>query len=85
MSEVDSDILRAWVGKAETRVDVIAPAPISGLAATLGGTPAVVDAGEAVPTGGHWLYFLDAITASEIDRDGHEQRGGFMPPVPLPR
>eukprot|EP01037_Dinobryon_pediforme_P013710 gene13709-13826_t len=33
----------------------------------------------------HWLYFLPIARASEIGPDGHPKRGGFLPPVPLPR
>ncbi|MFZ9082423.1 MAG: FAS1-like dehydratase domain-containing protein, partial [Burkholderiaceae bacterium] len=33
----------------------------------------------------HWLYFLSAAKQSELGQDGHPQRGGFLPPVALPR
>jgi 3-methylfumaryl-CoA hydratase len=33
----------------------------------------------------HWLYFLPSHRQSEIGADGHAKRGGFLPPVPLPR
>ena len=33
----------------------------------------------------HWLYFLPMHRQSEIGADGHAKRGGFLPPVPLPR
>ncbi len=33
----------------------------------------------------HWLYFLPMHRQSEIGPDGHAKRGGFLPPVPLPR
>jgi 3-methylfumaryl-CoA hydratase len=33
----------------------------------------------------HWLYFLPHARQSEIGPDGHPKRGGFLPPVPLPR
>ena len=33
----------------------------------------------------HWLYFLPLAQQSMIGADGHPQRGGFLPPVPLPR
>jgi len=38
-----------------------------------------------VPPLWHWLYFLPARPQSEIGPDGHPHRGGFLPPVPLPR
>jgi 3-methylfumaryl-CoA hydratase len=33
----------------------------------------------------HWLYFAPAERQSQLDRDGHPKRGGFLPPVALPR
>ena len=33
----------------------------------------------------HWLYFLPLHRQSELGPDGHAKRGGFLPPVPLPR
>ena len=33
----------------------------------------------------HWLYFLPTVRQSELAPDGHAKRGGFLPPVPLPR
>ncbi|HWI13942.1 MAG TPA: MaoC family dehydratase N-terminal domain-containing protein, partial [Burkholderiales bacterium] len=41
--------------------------------------------GDAMPPGWHWLYFLEAKSASELGPDGHPRRGGFLPPVALPR
>ncbi len=41
--------------------------------------------GDELPPGWHWLYFLEAKPASELGPDGHPKRGGFLPPVPLPR
>ena len=33
----------------------------------------------------HWLYFLPTHRQSDLGPDGHGRRGGFLPPVPLPR
>jgi 3-methylfumaryl-CoA hydratase len=41
--------------------------------------------GDALPPLWHWLYFLEAERASGLGRDGHPQKGGFLPPVTLPR
>jgi len=70
-----------WVGRSETQHDTITPAPLRALAATL-------DRDEApgeVPPLAHWLYFLPMHRHSELGDDGHAKRGGFLPPVPLPR
>lgn len=85
MSTVDINSLRAWVGRQETRSDVITQAPVTGLSATLGYTSPRARAGEALPPLWHWLYFLSAPPAAEVDVDGHARRGSFLPPVPLPR
>ncbi|MGD0144742.1 MAG: MaoC family dehydratase N-terminal domain-containing protein [Rhizomicrobium sp.] len=76
------DHLRQWIGRSETAEDVASEAPLAGLAALL-------DRGEpwrdVVPPLAHWLYFLTQARQSEIDVDGHPRRGGFLPPVDLPR
>jgi 3-methylfumaryl-CoA hydratase len=41
--------------------------------------------GDALPPLWHWLYFLPVDRQSELGPDGHPHRGGFLPPVELPR
>ncbi len=41
--------------------------------------------GDALPPLWHWLYFLPFPRQSELGPDGHAKRGGFLPPVELPR
>ncbi|MCR8526342.1 MaoC family dehydratase N-terminal domain-containing protein, partial [Escherichia coli] len=41
--------------------------------------------GQPVPPGWHWVFFLEAKPPAELGTDGHPKRGGFLPPVPLPR
>ena len=77
--------LRQWIGRTESRRDLISGWPVKALAATLDRQDPEPADGSPVPDGGHWLYFLDAKPASELGSDGHPARGGFLPPVPLPR
>jgi 3-methylfumaryl-CoA hydratase len=84
MSE-DLERLREWVGRKETRTDVVTRWPITALAATLDDTRVSCDEGSPVPPGWHWIFFLEAKPPSELGPDGHPKRGGFLPPVPLPR
>ena len=81
----DFERLRDWVGRKETRKDMVTPWPITALAATLDERELSVEQGSPVPHGWHWLFFLEAKPASELGVDGHPKRGGFLPPVPLPR
>ena len=77
--------LQSWSGKTETLVDDITAAPVRGLSATLDRDDAAPVLGTPVPPLWHWMYFLPQHRQSEIGPDGHAKRGGFLPPVSLPR
>jgi len=74
-----------WIGRTETRTDRITPWPLEALAATLDRDDAPPREGDAVPPLWHWLYFLPTERQSELGPDGHPKRGGFLPPIDLPR
>ena len=76
--------LTDWISKQETRDDTLAVQPARFMQATLDQAPSL-RAGDALPPLWHWLYFLDAKPLSELGRDAHPKKGGFLPPVPLPR
>jgi 3-methylfumaryl-CoA hydratase len=82
---LDLEHLQQWVGKTETRSDLVTAAPIAALAATLDIEMDYPNAGDALPPLWHWLYFLPYPRQSELGPDGHARRGGFLPPVELPR
>ncbi len=77
--------LAQWQGRQDEQRDDIGAAPLRGLAATLDRDDAAPEPGAAVLPLGHWLYFLPQAPQSQIGDDGHPKRGGFLPPVPLPR
>ncbi len=76
--------LKQWIGKTEELKDTATLAPLIGLAATLDHIDPPWREGE-VPPLGHWLYFLPRAPQRDIGPDGHAKRGGFLPPVELPR
>lgn len=76
--------LSAWIGRSQTLTDVLEPARSNALNAALGGDGAG-RAGDALPLLHHWLYFWDVKPPSGLGVDGHPAKGGFLPPVPLPR
>jgi len=84
MSAASND-LQAWVGRSESVRDRIGATPVNALNATLDHKPVPAAAGTELPPLWHWLYFLPLHRQSDIGADGHAKRGGFMPPVPLPR
>ncbi len=84
-AESDMQRLAEWIGRSESRTDLITAAPVAALAATLDRDEAPPAAGDALPPLWHWLYFLPRPLRREIGADGHPRLGGFLPPVPLPR
>jgi len=80
-----SDPLQAWIGRSESRSDTITPVPVAALSATLDRDDPFPRPGDPLPPLWHWLFFLSLDRASELGSDGHAKRGGFLPPVPLPR
>jgi 3-methylfumaryl-CoA hydratase len=77
--------LSRWIGRSETRDDVITVAPLVALSGLLDRDDPTPRAGDAAPPLAHWLYFLPAYRISAAGPDGHALKGSFMPPVPLPR
>jgi len=76
--------VREWIGRSETWEDTLRVQPARFMQATIGHEPDLRD-GDALPPLWHWLYFLEAKPAKELGRDGHPRKGGFLPPVALPR
>jgi 3-methylfumaryl-CoA hydratase len=83
MTTLDTAQLMTWKGRRENVADTVTAAPCRLLRATLDLPPE--DAMGALPALWHWLYFLPSPRQSELGPDGHARRGGFLPPVPLPR
>lgn len=84
LAGIDIDYLRQWAGRTETQEQHLDPFPARALAGLLDRAD-VPGNGDALPLPWHWLYFLDAPSREGTGADGHPKRGGFLPPVPLPR
>ena len=82
---IDLEHLQQWIGKTERYIDTVSAAPVAALSATLDRDDPAPRNGDPLPAMWHWLYFLPVHKHSEIGSDGHPKRGGFLPPVPLPR
>ena len=80
----DLALLQQWTGKTEQTTRRIDSSAAAALAATLDREQLQAE-GMPLPPLWHWIYFWDAAPQSALGADGHPQRGGFLPPVPLPR
>ncbi|CAM5339992.1 FAS1-like dehydratase domain-containing protein [Thauera mechernichensis] len=77
--------LKDWIGRSEDVSDIATATPYAALSATFDRPAERPPVGTPLPALWHWLYFLPLHRQSEIGADGHARRGGFLPPVPLPR
>ncbi len=81
-SQVD---YRDWIGSKEVAEEMISVTPALRFHATIDSAEAPPVMGGELPPMWQWFYFQPAAPASQIGPDGHPKRGGFMPPVTLPR
>lgn len=81
---LDTSTLQEWVGRTHEVEDVVTPRLLASFGATLGDHAAQTAEGAAAP-GLHWCLTPDIAAMRELGPDGHPAKGGFLPPVPLPR
>jgi 3-methylfumaryl-CoA hydratase len=74
----------AWIGREEQHSEQILGSVVNAMAATLDSEHSP-RAGEPLPPGWQWLFFNPVVRRSGLGIDGHPRRGGFLPPIELPR
>lgn len=82
VSAEDVEAWRGWIGKVEVRDEVLDAEALRRFAAAVGSD---LEVERAPPPLAHWAFFLPVVSGAEIGPDGHPKRGGFLPPVSLPR
>jgi 3-methylfumaryl-CoA hydratase len=82
MTDIDIAYLRGWIGRTAEATDIVTPGLVARFRATLAPHLLVT---EAAPPALHWCVCLPDTPMDELGPDGHPQKGGFLPPVPLPR
>jgi 3-methylfumaryl-CoA hydratase len=83
--KLDIDHLRQWIGRSQEASDVVTAQLVKGLRATLFQEVGEPKAGDTAPFTVHWCLAQPVFPMSMLGPDGHPTRGGFLPPVPLPR
>ena len=83
--KLDIDHLRQWIGRSEEATDIVTAQLVKGLRATLFQEVGEPKKGDAAPFTVHWCLAQPVFPMSMLGPDGHPTRGGFLPPVPLPR
>lgn len=83
--KLDIDHLRQWIGRSTEATDIVTAQLVMGLRATLFQEVGEPKTGDAAPFTVHWCLAQPVFPMSMLGPDGHPTRGGFLPPVPLPR
>jgi 3-methylfumaryl-CoA hydratase len=83
--KLDLDHLRQWIGRTTEVSDIVTAQLTKGLRATLFQEIGEPKPGDAASFTTHWCLGQPVFPMSELGPDGHPSRGGFLPPVPLPR
>lgn len=83
--KLDIDHLRQWIGRSTEATDIVTAQLVKGLRATLFQEVGEPQKGDAAPFTVHWCLAQPVFPMSMLGPDGHPTRGGFLPPVPLPR
>lgn len=83
MTAIDVEQLQNWIGRTETAQDTITPRLVREFRATLGSNS--LERTDMAPPAIHWCLAPTALPPEKLGRDGHPEKGGFLPPVPLPR
>ena len=81
---LDIATFSSWIGKTETMQEQLSPELVGRFNATLGSDFSVA-VGESAPPLIHLCLAQPSLPADQLGEDGHPRRGGFLPPVPLPR
>lgn len=77
-------MLSEWVGREETQTDIFTAGHAERFSATLSGVGSDAPVGVRNPLLA-WTLCTSAAAHSTLGPDGHPQRGGFLPPVEMPR
>lgn len=80
----DLDTLLQWKGRSRSSTEVVSAPWCNRLQQTLDRSGTLVE-GDPLPPLWHFITHLHSVPSSELGPDGHPKRGGFLPPVALPR
>ena len=82
---IDLDHLRGWIGREEVATDLVTADLVAKFNATFDAEAPFPAEGDIAPRFIHLCETQAIVPMRGLGRDGHPARGGFMPPVPLPR
>ncbi|MDE2720281.1 MaoC family dehydratase N-terminal domain-containing protein [Candidatus Palauibacter polyketidifaciens] len=73
------------IGRTEEVADRASAALAGAMLATLDRDPSALDEGDPLPPLFHWMYCRELAPGGQLDVDGHQKRGDFLPALPFSR
>ena len=83
--DINIDELKGWIGNEEVAYDEISVSLEKRFRATIDEDPGSPQKAEMASSGIHWALAPAIVKSSLLGKDSHPAKGGFLPPVPLPR
>ncbi|WP_165322350.1 FAS1-like dehydratase domain-containing protein [Rhizorhabdus phycosphaerae] len=84
-ADLDIAQLRRWIGAEEIADDTVSASLVARFRATIRGSDEPSETDRKAPRLIHFCLCQPAAPMEGLGDDGHPARGGFLPPVPLPR
>ena len=82
---LDIDHLRSWIGRTDDACERLEPELVRKFRAMFDEEPGAPQPGDPAPQMIHLCLAQPVALTQALGADGHPARGGFLPPVPLPR
>lgn len=77
-------LIQDWIGRQAEAEDIVSSRLVASFRATLSPHLAALEDG-AAPLALHWCLAPDISDMKDLGADGHPAKGGFLPPISLPR
>ena len=84
MSDIDLNYVNQWLGK-EQHLEAIVTVETANLMNAALNRDTTFSPGDPLPPAWHWLYFHEGVRGDGLGVEGHEELGGFMPPISYAR
>jgi 3-methylfumaryl-CoA hydratase len=82
---IDIDRLHSWIGREEVAYDTVSTELVRKFNATLNIASEKPEEGQVAPLLVNYCLGQSIVHTDDLGEDGHPRKGGFLPPVPLPR
>lgn len=82
--DLDIKLLQQWIGRKQVRSEILTSTLVNQFNATFDRASGCAT-GDTAPLLIHFCLAQPVSPEADLGQDGHPTRGGFLPPVPLPR